>query len=380
MRVSGYILLESKTSDRKYQTWFEQVQVAFSQIGATVSIKSFKSLVSDRALALIQLAEQGLGCPSLPDLFHGMRCLSRSIGARLGGQLARTKRQFRQTNREITARHLKKKPISLTLNQRQARLQEQYYFLEKGVETYHNLLHQISTIVHPFAIDGSGFQTGVDVTKALRALLPLLAALGQTYQLAKIEKALEQFSCQILGMAAGINLWWQAVEQSLLTKEIDELTQNWLVSCLLPEVYWLAQWKKTKNRDLRQAYQKAYEKAHQELLAHQLTLALTNVEVEQWRDWASLMIAQFQRTTSAIEGRNGYLSRLHHSGRGLSESDLEVLTIIHNFDLRRADGSTAAQRFFGRTFPELFPWLIEKMGDLPSPSQPRKLVNLTPAI
>ena len=153
--------MESKTSDRKYQTWFEQVQVAFSQIGATVSIKS---LVSDRALALIQLAEQGLGCPSLPDLFHGMRCLSRSIGARLGGQLARTKRQFIQTNREITARHLKKKPISLTLNQRQARLQEQYYFLEKGVETYHNLLHQISTIVHPFAIDGSGlsrFKTSV---------------------------------------------------------------------------------------------------------------------------------------------------------------------------------------------------------------------------
>ena len=127
-------------------------------------------------------------------------------------------------------------------------------------------------------------------------------------------------------------------------------------------------------------YQKAYEKAHQELLAHQLTLALTNVEVEQWRDWATLMVAKFQRTTSAIEGRNGYLSRLHHSGRGLSESDLEVLTIIHNFDLRRADRSTAAQRFFGRSFPALFPWLMEQMGDLPSPRKPRKLVNLTSAL
>ena len=124
-------------------------------------------------------------------------------------------------------------------------------------------------------------------------------------------------------------------------------------------------------------YQKAYEKAHQELLAHQLTLALTNVEVEQWRDWASLMVAKFQRTTSAIEGRNGYLSRLHHSGRGLSESDLQVLTIVHNFDLRRTDSSTAAQRFFGRTFPELFPWLMEQMGDLPSPRKPRKSFNLT---
>ncbi|MGK7874663.1 MAG: DUF6399 domain-containing protein [Xenococcaceae cyanobacterium] len=37
--------------------------------------------------------------------------------------------------------------------------------------------------------------------------------------------------------------------------------------------------------------------------------------------------------------RNGYLSRLHNSGRGLSEKDLEVLTVIHNFDLKRADGS-----------------------------------------
>ncbi len=383
--VSGYILLEKKTSDRKYQTWFEQLQTALSQIGATVSIKSLVSArqgraSGDRAKALVQLAVQGLGCPSVPDLFHGMRCLSRNIGARLGGQLARTKRQLQETNREITARHLKKKPISVSLNQRQARLQEQYKFLEKGVDTYHSLLHQISTIVHPFALDGSGFQTGTDVVSALRKLLPVLAALGKSYQVSKIEKALEQLSCQILGIAAGINLWWQAVEQSLLTEELDELTQNWLVSCLLPEVYWFAQFDKTKNRDLKQVYQKAYEKAHQELLAHQLTLALTNVEVEQWRDWATLMVARFQRTSSAIEGRNGYLSRLHHSGRGFSQSDLQVLTIIHNFDLRRADGSTAAQRFFGRSFPTLFPWLMEQMGDLPLPRKSRKLVNLTPTL
>ena len=198
--VSGYILLEKKTSDRKYQTWFDQVQAALYQIGATVSIKS---LVSDRAKALVQLAVQGLGCQSLPDLFHGMRCLSRTIGARLGNQLARTKRQLQQTMREITSLHLREKPISLKLSQRLSRLQEQYHFLETGVETYHSLLHQISTIVHPFALDCSGFQTGTDVASALRKLLPLLAALGQTYQVSKIEKALEQFSCQIFGWSGG---------------------------------------------------------------------------------------------------------------------------------------------------------------------------------
>ncbi len=314
--VSNYILLEKKTSDRKYQTWFDQVQIALSQIGMGVSIKS---LVSDRAQALIQLAVQGLGGQSLPDLFHGMRCLSRSMGARLGGKLARTKRQLQQTTREITARHLKKKNISISLSQRRSRLEEEYQFLELGVENYRTVLQQISTIVHPFALDGSGFQTGIDVANALRNLVPILAALGQTYQVAKIEKPLEQFSCQINRIAAGINLWWQAVEQSLLTEELTELTQNWLVSCLLPEVYWFAQLSKTKNQDLRQVYQKAYEKAHQQLLGHQLTLTLNPVEIEQWRDWATSMVAKFQRTTSAIEGRNGYLSRLHHSGRGLSE-------------------------------------------------------------
>jgi hypothetical protein len=87
---------------------------------------------------------------------------------------------------------------------------------------------------------------------------------------------------------------------------------------------------------------------------------------------SNLMVSKFQRASSAIEGRNGYLSRLHHSGRGLSEKDLQVLTVIHNYDLHRADGSTAAQRFFGITFPPLFSSVFGQMGDLPASRKPRK--------
>ncbi len=201
----------------------------------------------------------------------------------------------------------------------------------------------------------------------------MLAALGQTYQISKIEKALEQFSCQIWGIAAGLNSWWLLVEQSLVTEELDEVTSSWLVGCLLPEVYWLAQFDKTKNRDLKAVYQKAYEKAHQTLLAHQLTLTLNKVEVDQWRDWAIQMVVKFQRTTSAIEGRNGYLSRLHHSGRGLSESDLQVLTVIHNFDLRRADGSTAAQRFNGADFSGIISLVNRKNGGFTITQEAKKI-------
>ncbi len=79
------------------------------------------------------------------------------------------------------------------------------------------------------------------------------------------------------------------------------------------------------------------------------------------------MCTKFQRTSSAVEGRNGYLSGLHHSGRGFTEQTLKVLTIIHNFDTKRDNGTTAAHRLFGQPFPDLFEWIVPRMGDLPLP-------------
>ena len=92
-------------------------------------------------------------------------------------------------------------------------------------------------------------------------------------------------------------------------------------------------------------------------------------EVRQFRHTAAEfgrgMANNYQRTSSAIERRNGYLTRLHHSGQGFSQQTLKVLTIIHNFHLKHPDGTTAAQRLFDYEFPDLFEWIVEHMGDLP---------------
>ncbi len=371
--VSGYIIMEKKTSDRKYQTWFDEVQTALMNIG---QLGAIKSLVSDRAKALIELAVKGIGCQSIPDLFHAMRYLSRSIGVRLGGKLARMKKKLVKTQREIIQRHLNQKPISEKLNQRQLILQQEYQFIQTGLDTYREYIHQISTLVHPFVINENKIQSGTNIALKMRELLPKIMALGETYQLNSTEKALSQFNSQINEIAIGIDLWWQNITKSLFLEKVDSLTQNWVLTCLLPEIYWSNLVSKTKNRDLNQIYHKAWTQAHQKLLSDQFSRKLTKKEINQWRDWSILMVSKFQRASSAIEGRNGYLSRLHNSGRGLSEKDLQVLTIIHNYDLHRADGSTAAQRFFGRTFPTLFSSIFEQMGELPAPRKPRKYQNV----
>lgn len=345
--ASGYIFVESPAKDRSYDTWQERVQQA---LGQTVEVKY---LVSDRAKALVKLALEGLGCCSISDLFHALRDLSKQIGCHLGRQLAQLEKQIAQTEAKLTQLYSQDKP-RLVQQQKLAELQAQYSLVESTQATYHQLLQQLSLCVHPFAIDGSGFQSTTQVISCLQQNLQALLALPNLSQLPNFDKALDKFTQQIPAIATVVNTWWTWVFHSLSPDQLNCQTSNWLLTCLLPLVYWQQQVEKTKSPALRQAYHAAYVQA--ERLYHQdpFTSILSAESLQQWWVWAEWMVVKFQRTSSPVEGRNGYLSRLHHNGRGFSAHRLQVLTVIHNFALKRTDGSTAAQRLFGRQFPDLF--------------------------
>jgi len=311
--------------------------------------------------------QQGVGCEVISRFFHLLR-LQNVIGVSPTSlRLNHLKKQLRTLHGQVLNYTQKRQPIPERLSQQITVLQEEYNFFFTGQQAYHDIVHQITSTVHPFAIDGSGYQSTVDAATALYQLLPQLAAVGHTYQIAKLDKAIKVFSGQIAAMAAGINLWWQSVEESLLLEEIDVEMSDWLLKYFLPHFYWRSVIAQTKNPTLRQIYESTSVEALSRLLLHPLTSKLDRDEWAHWRFWATNMSAKFQRSSSAIEGRNGYLSRLHHCGRGISQQQLQVLTVIHNFDLKRNDGTTAAQRLFAVEFPDLFEWLIVQMGDLPLP-------------
>ncbi|MCI5163607.1 MAG: hypothetical protein D3917_16635 [Candidatus Electrothrix sp. AX5] len=90
------------------------------------------------------------------------------------------------------------------------------------------------------------------------------------------------------------------------------------------------------------------------------------------------MVGKFHRASSAVEGRNGFLSQIYHNKRGLNSKNLKALTVMHNYFTTRSDGSTAAQRLFGEKPPDLFEWLLHQMGELPLPRKPRKRVKSNP--
>ncbi|MEH2457604.1 DUF6399 domain-containing protein [Nostoc sp.] len=160
--------------------------------------------------------------------------------------------------------------------------------------------------------------------------------------------------------------------QALSAQTQDPDTQNWVLNSLLPWVYWHQQTQKTRQPKLKQDYQQAAQLAQTLFLADGFTQTLPDSDQQLWVDWAIWMCAKFQRTSSAVEGRNGYLSRLHHANRGFTAQTLKVLTVIHNFDLKRDDNTTAAQRLFGKPFPDLFDWVVLNIGDLPRPRRSQK--------
>jgi hypothetical protein len=78
-------------------------------------------------------------------------------------------------------------------------------------------------------------------------------------------------------------------------------------------------------------------------------------EQERLKQEAGKLADVFQRSSSNVEGRNGYLSLRNHELRGLDNPRKRVcLTAVHNFLLTRSDGTTAAERFFGQKPRSMF--------------------------
>ncbi len=372
---SGYIVLEEPATDRRYETWQGRVQQALEPLGLTL-----RYIVSDRAKALVKLALDGFQCPSMPDVFHALRDLAKVVGVSFHLKLARL--EDKRTQAQRTLGGLQAKGKNTPIQERFiGHLNEQIATLSTDQARAQQVLREASYAVHPFALSDSSRQQAAQVEAALHRALEELKTLNARHTGRDNTKAVAKFTRQIPDLAALVDAWWLWLEQSLPSEALNASLRGWLLERLLPVVYWQAQVDKTRTPGLKNAYQEAFKHAREALLQHPLTAALSAEVFASWQARATDWVGKFQRASSAVEGRNGYLSQANQCARGTPTRRLKVLTVIHNFDLKRADGTTAAERLFGTPSPDLFNWVVERMGPLPMPRKPRapsapKLLNL----
>ena len=373
---SGYLILEDIADDRSFDTWFEMLEPRLEQLGVHVAM-----LVSGRAKALIKLALVGLECEHNADIFHGMHEISKWMGSTLGRRKSTAKRQLDKC--ESSLEKAEKRGASKTIvaskvqQVEQARTQDRAAM--QDLDNYRGTVRKISKTIHPFNINNNKPQDSANVAKELREQAENIEVLACKHGICDSTGVMRKFNNQIKELVPSIDFWWLYV----LTNLIGQINKSkelldWAMLSLLPTVYWYNQMKKTKNPTLRKEYKKAWEEALIVFQAHALTGTFSEDEILFWQNWAHEMVEKFYRASSAVEGRNGFLSPIYHNKRGLSSKRLKALTVMHNYFITRLDGSTAAQRLFGEKPPDLFEWLLHRMGELPLPRKAKKRVGINP--
>jgi IclR helix-turn-helix domain len=158
--ASGYVLVEEVAADRSYDTWDAMVKAHLAMLGGSV-----RYLVSDRAKALIKLAEAGLECLSVPDLFHLIHDLVKSYALAICSRLRQAQQALEHAQERLTTCQ-GAPPGGAEVQQAQALVEAH----EAEVKRWHSVhsdyrthLEPLSLIMHPWRLLGSIPQTSQEV-------------------------------------------------------------------------------------------------------------------------------------------------------------------------------------------------------------------------
>jgi hypothetical protein len=362
--VSGYLLFEEVAEDRTYTTWYALVEARLEALGVGVVY-----LVSDRAKALIKLAETGLDCLSIPDVFHLIHDLVKSYSLAIYGPLRQARQALHQARASLTACQASHQS-SEEAQHAQAELEAREAEVERWESVhsaYRRHLETVSLIVHPWRICNSTPQTSQEVESRLHAEIDAITALIETHGLPTKKKAVDKVRKQLAGVSALVDLWWQRVGYDVQHVVLTPMWTRWVDEQLLPLMYWQHHVSRTRCPRRKAKLLQALESVQDTFDTHLITVQMAPDVLAAWKAWAAEHAKAFQRASSAVEGRNGALAQLHHNQRGVPKRRYKVWTVLHNFDCRAPDGTTPAARFFRRGFPDLFETVLSKIDDLPRP-------------
>ena len=357
---SGFIFLEKKCEDRTYDTWLEELKKVLPAGSKVIST------VSDKAAALLKLASDGLGVLAIADLFHAIWGISKKLGAAFGRLKTKAAKSLAVIELAVTISTKTPQRIDLEQN-REALIQQQsdYELITQAQKKYQEEMRGVVLQVHPFKISG-GTQSSESAEEEIRNRLAVLTALSEEWKIAGGKEAILKFECQTHSICSIIDMWWTLFRAKLKELYLSLQEEDWLINVLLPAVYWKVQLLKTDSKKIANSYREALRIALENLQEHPFT-GQVGKKYKELENWCRKMVEYFQRTSSAVEGRNGQLSQSYHCGRGLSSQRVKVLTILHNYDHQGVYGVTPAEHLFGRAPPNLFEYILRRFERLPKP-------------
>lgn len=313
--------------------------------------------MSDRAKALINLAEKKNKVPSIADIFHFKYNLNKLLCLALSSKL----RSARLNINALEAKNTEHNCIEVTASEYEA-----YAAIQFCTDLYVESMRDISQIIHPYR-QGNQEQTEDNAMLQMNTTLSNIEQVIEECEIKDRYQLFRKSQNQLSDVIAVIPLWHNLVADELENFALDEPTKEWFTNFLLPLTYWEQALKKTKYAPQRDFIKQQITlcNAFEDLIKE----GLSDCEYKKIKEKAIYLASKFQRASSQVEGRNGFLSQINHNQKGFDKKRLEVMTVIHNFDTRGIDDKTPAQRLFGHklSFESLFEFIIKNIDDLPRP-------------
>ena len=385
--VSNFIILEQLAQARDQTTWHALMAPALAQLNCEVI-----QVTSDEAPGIVAYVEHQLGAHHSPDLFHVQHELSKAVCAPLATkeraahkalteaqeQLAQAQARLESTDDPLAKRGPGRPPKApMSLEHAQHTLEaasREHERLAQQREQVKQSLEAIGQAYHFVDLERGVRRNGQLIASDIRTHINTIRTLAQHAQLSQSSlDHIDKAERVVPKMQATIEFVSGYVRQQVHRLDLTQPVSFAMHARLIPSYY--------LDR-VAQTHTVEGGKPLRELAHHLRTPlfepggALSELSPKTQRDLhqqARELAEVFQRSSSNIEGRNGYLSLRNHQLRGLDlPRKRACLTTIHNFFLTHPDGTTAAERFFGQKPRSMFAAILDSVDLPPAPRSPQR--------
>jgi hypothetical protein len=385
---SNFIILEQAAQARDQTAWNELMASALAPLNCRV-IQS----TSDEAPGLLAYVEHYLEVHHSPDLFHVQHELVKAVSGPMATkeraahkavteatkQLERLQSHPNNTDDEPEKRSPGRPPKDpVSLEQAEQALDAACHEHARLAQQREQVKTSIKGIGHDYHF--------VDLERGVRRNGQLIAAdiQGHIEQIRTVaqQEGLSQSCLERIEKAERVVPKMQATIEFVsgyVSQQVDQLDftppVSFAMHAKLIPAYYLDRVARTRTLSHGEPLRELAERLRAPLFEPGGVLWELSPEAqEQLQQEAKRLAAVFQRSSSNVEGRNGYLSLRNHQLRGLDlPRKRECFTTLHNFFLTRPDGTTAAERFFGQKPRSMFAAILESVELAPAPlSPPRK--------
>ena len=388
--VSNYIFLEQVAQARDQDTWQALLEQALSGLNCRV-IQS----TSDEAPGLLAYVEQHLRAHHSPDLFHVQQELSKAVTAPLAVKqraaakavaqaeetLKRVHERLANANGEPAKRGPGRPPKTTPgleqATQDMASAQHEHQRLTEQRALVTQSIRGLSHAYHFVDLERGVRRNGKLIAGDIQQHIDTIRIIAQQEGLS--ETCLERIKKAervVPKMQATIEFVSGYVRQQVCQLDLAQPESYAMHAHLIPS-YYLERVAATRTVTQGEPLRALAERLRTPLFEPGGALShLPLAEQSQLKAEATKLADVFQRSSSNVEGRNGYLSLRNHQLRGLDRPrKRECLTAVHNFLLTRPDGTTAAERFFGQKPRSMFAVILGAVDIPPAPlSPPRRAV------